>query len=360
MRSYSKSVSPSSRCLDSLETLMEPVSRAMRRSSATPSSKAAPDGPANAANAPRDARAHPPPQAGLDPPQPVRARPQGPVAGLEALPELPDPRPLAPVPRRPLGLGLEVARDRVHGVLAQLIRRGAAPVRRNVRRARPAIGERIGTGGQVFAEAGLLDQPTFVDPLRNGIVVEDQAVVDLLEAPVLKGLAHRAPGLVSLQLPVVAGDLHAALVLLEGAKREVENADRERRRDHELQRVVLVVLGLGAEHRFAHQAAVGLAGPDLDRVRSAEADAIAGAVSGLRRAAKARLANRHPIGERTIARTGGELGSGGEHHPELIGDRLERLLQIPGRGPPELIGVVVDDPVRAHLAREAGDSLLAA
>src|SRR3954452_20630053 len=271
IRSYSKSVSPSSRCLDSLVTLIaDPVSRVARRSAAAspaPSAKSAPEVKREARNRPRDAGSHPPPQAGLDPPKLVCTDAQGLVATLEALPELPDARPLlshlrslTPALRRPLGLRLEVAADRVHRVVAQLLgRRSIVPFWNGGRASRAAAGEGIGTVSQVVTEAGLLDQPALLDALRHRIVVEDQAAVHLLELSSLVRLPHRPPLLVALELPVVARDLHPPPVLLEGAEREVENSDRKRRCDHELDRIILAMLRLRPEHRLSHQSPVGLA-----------------------------------------------------------------------------------------------------
>src|SRR5215208_2041936 len=354
MRPYSKSVSPSSRCLDSLETLIaRPVFRAPRRSAAP----CAPKAPKDRA---WDPRPHSPPQAGLDSPEPVGPDTEGPISALEPLPELAHARALAAVLRRSLRLRLQVAADRVHRVGPQLLGRRAAPARGRRGRLGLAIDEGVGAGGEIVAKAGVLDEPAFLDPLGHLFVVEGQPVVDLLEAPPLESLADRAPLLVSLELAVVAGDLGPPAVLLERSKREVENADRERRRDHELQWVVLAMLGFGAKDRLSHQPPVRLTGPDLDGVRPAQADAVAGAVGRLRRPAKARLAHRHPVGEGALSRPHDEFCPGRQHHPELLRDRLEGLLQVPRRRPPELVGVVVDDPVRSHLAGDAGDPLLTA
>src|SRR4051812_46289140 len=191
MRSYSKSVRPSSRCLDSLDTLIaRPVFRATRRSAAAPpapSAKSAPEVKREARNRPRDAGSHAPPQAGLDPPKLVRTDAQGLVAPLEPLPELPDARPLlshlrslTPALRRPLGLRLKVAADRVHRVVAQLVGRRSPPTGGRGRRTRPALAERIRARRQVIVKARLLDQPAVRDALRERSVVEDQAVVELL------------------------------------------------------------------------------------------------------------------------------------------------------------------------------------
>ncbi len=47
---------------------------------------------------------------------------------------------------------------------------------------------------------------------------------------------------------------------------------------------------------------------------------------------------------------------GASTHPEAVGDRRQRLLEVgPGQRPPELVGVVVDDPVRSHLVRHPPD-----
>ena len=83
-------------------------------------------------------------------------------------------------------------------------------------------------------------------------------------------------------------------------------------------------------------------------------------MGGLGRSQEPGLANRHPVGERPVAGARGELGPGGEDHPVGLGDRCQGLLEGPLRRPPELVRVVVDHPVGAHLGRDARDPLLAA
>ena len=65
-------------------------------------------------------------------------------------------------------------------------------------------------------------------PAATARVVERQAPVDLLQAAGLVGVADLAALGVAVELAVRARDLDPALVLLEGAEREVEDAERER------------------------------------------------------------------------------------------------------------------------------------
>ena len=75
-------------------------------------------------------------------------------------------------------------------------------------------------------------------PSAHGVVVERQAPVDLLQAAGLVGVANLAALGVAVELSVRARDLDPALVLLEGAKREVEDANRKGWGDQQLEPVL--------------------------------------------------------------------------------------------------------------------------
>jgi hypothetical protein len=49
-----------------------------------------------------------------------------------------------------------------------------------------------------------------------------------------------------------------------------------------------------------------------------------------------------------------ELGSGRQHEPEALRDLGQRLREVAGERPPELVLVVVKHPVGAELPGEAG------
>ena len=75
------------------------------------------------------------------------------------------------------------------------------------------------------------------------------------------------------------------------------------------------------------------------------------AMSDLGLQARAGLANHEALGERAGAvRARHELGAGRHHSAELLRDRPQRLLEVARDRPPELVGVVVEDPVGAELA----------
>src|SRR5215204_5206925 len=120
------------------------------------------------------------------------------------------------------------------------------------------------------------------------------------------------------------------------------------------------MLGAGAEHGLTHQPSVWrAAGPDLDRVRTSQADPGVCPVRGLGGPTEASLAHGHTVREGPLAWSRHEFRSRRDHHPKLLPNGFQGVLQVPYSGPPELIGVVVDHPVGPHLGRDSRDLLLA-
>ena len=77
-----------------------------------------------------------------------------------------------------------------------------------------------------------------------------------------------------------------------------------------------------------------------------------GAVCDLGLQARVRLAHHQPFSERAGAvGPAHELGPRRDDGAEPLRDRGEGLLQVAAQGPPEVVGVVVDDPIGAELRR---------
>ena len=57
-----------------------------------------------------------------------------------------------------------------------------------------------------------------------------------------------------------------------------------------------------------------------------------------------------------VSRPGDEFGPGGHNEPVAVWNRGQGLLHVAGQGPPELVLVVVDHPVRPELVRQPGDA----
>jgi hypothetical protein len=219
-------------------------------------------------------------------------------------------------------------------------------------------GERIGTRTQVLAKRRVLGQAPVLDLVSDLLVVERHLAVDLLEPTGLVRVSHPARLLVASQVSVGDRQAHEAGVLLEGANREVQHADRKRGREKQLQLADLRMRLPGAAHGPTDEAVSGRAAvvdPDVDGVGLSDPDLGMGAVNDLGRTPEASLPHGQPLRPKLLTRPGDELRARGRDEPEALGDPGDGLLERPGHRPPELVVVVVNDPVGAPLIGPSGE-----
>src|SRR5262249_52862327 len=131
-----------------------------------------------------------------------------------------------------------------------------------------------------------------LDAARDLVVLEHHVPIDVVEPPFPVRVSHPPRLLVSTQVAVFDRDAHETGVLPERADREVENADREGRRQEQLELGRLRVRLTGATDGPAHEPVARgatLIDPDVDRVRLPDPHLRVRAMDDLRRTPEASL-----------------------------------------------------------------------
>src|SRR4029078_5365001 len=152
-----------------------------------------------------------------------------------------------------------------------------------------------------------------LDAARDLVVLEHHVPIDVIEPPFPVRVSHPPRLVVSTQRAVCDRDAHETGVLPERADREVENADRECRRQEQLELGRLRVRLTGATDgppTWAVAGGAALVDRDVDRVRLPDPHLRVRAMDDLRRTPKAGLPHGEAFRPEFLSGPRDELGPG--------------------------------------------------